>query len=315
MSQLTPLTRALPFAMAGCALLALSPDSLAYNTYTGTLNSSSYYSEEEYKQEIKRNAIQASFRTGQKPSGAALVLQPFPRNSQPMWRTASDNTSVRVLAQASGELNLDWEAIRKVAKPGDLLFLRRQGDPYSPLGTFTHVALIYDVVQGKIFECVPDANPEANVGVHISDYASSSTFRNAGRHLTAWSLKRITPQGAITEEAVRQQMIDSARTLNGSYHWPKIAKAYSSVREAIKPFFDTDRNTSMSASKLVWRTFRPLVDLDSHRSQTRIPEWRETPGTGLGEMMGVSPDDLYYSDKLAPDLLQRSLDDWAQALD
>jgi len=219
-----------------------------------------------------------------------------------------------------------WNAKQRYFMVGDIAFFRRDdgvGKLLAFLSTWTHVALAANPAQSVFYESVPahhgvfESNP-------ISDWEPAIAF----------SVRRFKPY--LVDTKTINKIVSNASKYVDTYYFPETIKldanrimwanlgitsvlpfaAVDALVDWVKRWASKYDSDSMYCSKFIWRAcIEAGVDIDSNRtmrgSHQRFNErWKqqvfdelinELFDSSMG-FIGVTPDEIYYSDLLGPDI-------------
>ncbi|MBU0686799.1 MAG: hypothetical protein KKB81_02985 [Candidatus Margulisbacteria bacterium] len=263
----------------------------------GESSSPSYYTFEDLAEEMERNGSSFTFDGTNKPQNAIASLPSIPPDS---------NQWARGFANGISEISFPWISFRDVLERGDLVFLRTGGAAGKVVkfaSSFTHVAIINNPPGEETFESLK------NRGVDI--YNSTE---NNWEHIFTYSMKQLRLDYFRISEAVDNAIYK----YRGIPYFPKnISTDAMSPYHYLRKWSDKDDFDSMYCSKLVYWTFYPLnVDLDSDRTMSQtMPNmtWEYKDGRPIySAWIGVSPDDIYYSEQLSADIFYDGLENLSE---
>lgn len=238
----------------------------------------------------------ASYTSAKKKSIAkALLATPKYKNKSRIFSTNVDWTKKTTFA-------FDWDKYwdKSWGRKGDLIFTRGTGtaaEIVKRLSHWTHVAFVYD--KGQVFEATP------NTGVDVN--CTDDTWKSTLTHYTCKRLKGVSYYDA-------DRIVDWGISIYRYRPYiPSLSiAAYSPADFALKWSNKYDM-ASIYCSKLVYLCykFNPFVqkDLDTgitgcYSKSTLVED--ERPWTAsVFNWIGVSPDDIYYSDELGPDFCHK----------
>jgi hypothetical protein len=172
---------------------------------------------------------------------------------------------------------------------GDLIFTRGNSKANNLVKMFSHwnhVAIVDNIFEQKVFESTPSGGVDVN-----------KTNETWGK-VTYYTCKRIV---ALTYEQT-QNALDSAKMVyRDKPYFPTISTTLSRAYFLYR-WCDKDDMSSMYCSKLVYHTFKPYISLDSNNTSTFNSDLQEKAlGAPMFAWIGISPDDIYYSDALGAD--------------
>jgi len=270
----------------------------------------SYYSFEDLRSGISRQSF--IFANDNKPVEALVPLGYFPvcaatasKKSAVIYRVSSDPAkfgiqSFKVMTawNDSKIILFDWNKLILLGgRRCDLIFTRGNGKAAELVKRFsnwTHVAIVDDVYNRTVFESTPDTGVKTNK----TDY----TWRD----LTYFTCKKIklnnNPQRIINYADLDRALDIAKQTFAGKPYFPKVSIFEDLISGFVLRWSDKYDKSSMYCSKLVYNTFKDLVDFDTNR--TKVDNYILKEGSGGGPFfawIGISPDDIYFSDALEYD--------------
>lgn len=236
------------------------------------------------------------FINSSRPGNAVASLPANSPNSYPAWVV---NARIKAM-KARGAvqyLNFPWNDPR--IYEGDIVFLKG-GDEVSQLiklfSTWTHTAMVYIKHRGFSFES------------QKSDGVNTYNYRTAWPKIIAYSVKRVNVPDPMyyINNAVRFYK-DRVPYL------PSLLTTVLSQRDFFFKWSNKWDTDSMYCAKLIWRTFKDRVNLDSERTSSLmygnfVSCWTDFNLKNWHGWIGVSPDDIYYSRYVGPDLVYAGLD-------
>ncbi|OGC21651.1 hypothetical protein A2291_06040 [candidate division WOR-1 bacterium RIFOXYB2_FULL_42_35] len=192
-------------------------------------------------------------------------------------------------------VTFDWNKFRQEGgMRGDLILLRAQGkgpELVKIISNWTHIAIVDDISYNRVFESMPEGGVARN-------YAPSSW----GNNISYFTCKKIQ---TASYENIWNALNWAINNYQGKPYYPQIS-ARAGLITLVEKWSNKDDVGSMYCSKLVYNTFKKSpymsVNLDSNNtgvfnSQIQDRSWG-APGFSW---IGVSPDDIYYSDQLGAD--------------
>lgn len=190
----------------------------------------------------------------------------------------------------------DWNEFSRLGgSRGDLVFLRGNGkypDFVKIFSNWTHVAMVDNVYDKKVFESMPkgDNNPD---GVNIN-YAPTSWS-----NISYFLCSKI---GTLNYTQIGQAIDWGENKYRGLPYFPKVETSTDRLTFVLR-WSDKDNVESMYCSKLVYNTFKnnpyARIDFDSNNTAVFTDRlWDNTFGGSIFAWIGVSPDDVYYSENL-----------------
>ena len=217
----------------------------------------------------------------------------------------SDVTYARMKANSAAtnpHFQFNWNEIPNFEK-GLLVFQRSDswvGRCEQFFSSFTHVSIIYDWKNKTVFESLRFTDKDGKLYDGVGVYPSDKTW-NEICTLSIKKVNNVNDAGYWTDLANKQYA--------GLPYFPKVSSLVQ-LDGFYTRWADKWNLESMYCSKLVWRTFKDAgVDLDSNATcswtHNNFGYNNNEPGYGW---IGVSPDDIYYSQYLGPDLFLRGAD-------
>jgi hypothetical protein len=187
-------------------------------------------------------------------------------------------------------IDFDWNRFyNEGGETGDLIFTRSNftgADIVKIFSNWTHVAIAFDWHIKQVFESTPDTGVDLN-------YTSSSWGK-----VCYYTCKKIVTVDRPTIVNALNQAISLYRY---KLYFPNILVS-SGNESMLTKWSDKYDLDSMYCSKLVYHTYRNIVDLDTNNTSVYSPFLMDrTPAAPAFSWIGVSPDDLYYSSCLGPD--------------
>ncbi|MFC1767048.1 YiiX/YebB-like N1pC/P60 family cysteine hydrolase [Candidatus Margulisiibacteriota bacterium] len=172
---------------------------------------------------------------------------------------------------------------------GDLIFTRGNSTANNLVKMFSnwnHVAIVDSISEQKVFESTPSGGVDVN--------KTNETWGD----VTYYTCKKIV---TLTYSQVMNALDSAEMVYKGKPYFPTVStmleRAYFLYR-----WCDKDDMSSMYCSKLVYHAFKPYISLDSNNTSTFNSNLQEKAlGAPMFAWIGVSPDDIYYSDALGPD--------------
>ncbi|MFA4858604.1 MAG: YiiX/YebB-like N1pC/P60 family cysteine hydrolase [Candidatus Margulisiibacteriota bacterium] len=279
-------------------LLLLSGVALAGSGGGGSATPS-YYTFDDLKNEAEAAAYSFYFYNYYKP-GTALANLPYSPAETIYCKLKRQRRNVKGFGvKVLNEYSFPWDYISYNLRKGDLIFLRSGGIAgyvVRYVSSFTHVAILYDAPEKITFESL-----KSN-GVNLY-YPSTRSWD----HIVTYSVKRIK-SSALSSTSVEQAVAAAVRSYSGKPYFPNLAKNRYSVTEYFRKWSDKNDMDSMYCSKLVYQMFKGYgINFDTNRTRS----WGYPYYSGdydfngsyvMNAWIGVSPDDVYYSDKLDSDL-------------
>lgn len=193
-------------------------------------------------------------------------------------------------------VTFDWNNFRlNGGVRGDLILLRAQGkgpDLVKIFSNWTHIAIVDDVSYNWVFESMPDGGVRRN-------YAPSSW----GNNISYFTCKKIT---TTSYENIWNALNWAINNYQGKPYYPQVS-ARAGLITLVEKWSNKDDMDSMYCSKLVYNTFRksPYMSIDFDSNTTEAPNNTKLQDRSWGapafSWIGVSPDDIYYSDQLGAD--------------
>lgn len=223
----------------------------------------------------------------------------FPNSGGIVVASGGESRTVPALPSGAKIITFPSEWLFQMRK-GDIIFKKSDRDDVVTKFSFlTHSCIFYDLKdpKGRVFEAV-------NKGVNIyplgENWGKTDSYY-AVRRLSGFSSSRLAE---AVENAVQIWGADKNGTPRTRY-LPKreIPKGYQLI-DVVRFYHDwSDKwNTDgMYCSKLVWWTFKDLVDLDSNTTYIKgtykyiLGDSNNRDGAGNYAFIGVSPDDIYNS--------------------
>lgn len=182
---------------------------------------------------------------------------------------------------------------------GDLIFLRANGKGPALIklvSGWTHVAIVDDVDGQKVFESMPDDGVQTN-------HAPTSW----GKNTTYFSCKRIR---TINYEQIEKALYLAKKDYTGLPYFPEVDNSLDRITFVAR-WSDIDRMDSMYCSKLVYHTFKDYVNLNTNNTEVfNLQLQNRAWGAPAFSWMGVSPDDIYYSEYLDHDFCYSENVNW-----
>ena len=164
----------------------------------------------------------------------------------------------------------------------------------SRFSTWTHDAFIYDPSRRRVFESNKDSSFQ---GVALRDIG---TKWDDG--ILAYSVK--TVRGVNGDDV----MEDAIRRYDKRPYRPSILRSLMTLTDIVKKWSDKTDPDSMYCSKLIWNAFNNYhIDLDSDRTYVYVGAWQEGRPKRANGWIGVSPDDIYYSENMETDIVTSGL--------
>jgi len=199
------------------------------------------------------------------------------------------------------EIAFDWYGFKNLAKeePCILIFTRGNGlgaEIVKRFSNWSHVAITDDSYDALVFESTPDT------GVQVNN--AKKTWKN----LTYYTCRRINPnydpQRPILFGNLQYALKKAEITYSGKPYYPKVETCFDLFGAFLYKWSDKNNMDSMYCSKLVYHTFKGYIDFDTKRTMvcSSIIGDRNCPvGAGFFDWIGISPDDIYYSNTLDRD--------------
>jgi len=191
-------------------------------------------------------------------------------------------------------ISFDWNKFKNQGgRRGDLVFLRATGKWPSVIKAFsnwTHVAFVEDFFYKEVFESLPGTGVDINW--------APATWTN----LTYYTTKRIAD---LSYNQVRKALDWAKNTYRGLPYFPKV-KISAGLSAFLYRWSNKDDMASMYCSKLVYNTLKKApysdVNFDTNNTCTFNDKMQDkSPGAPIFGWVGISPDDIYYSDSLGAD--------------
>jgi len=260
-----------------------------------------YYTFEDLVDELGNWRGEISFDASNPPQEAMAQLPSHPAYAaeiKPVWGWGEEPQEITI-----GSFRSQVPYFEK----GGLVFIKSKSNnkvtrAVRNFSTWTHVAMAWDNNFVWVFDSLPDG------GVQIRE---PELF---WEEIVTVSLKRV--KGLSVWQ--RENLVEEARQkYEGLSYFPdnvnvndmsKIEFARKFIANASK-WGDKVDTGSMYCSKLVWATYLPLVDLDSNRTKTWKYDissdywYMALPFKLATVLIGVSPDEVYYSQHLEQDLV------------
>ena len=198
----------------------------------------------------------------------------------------------------SVEINFDWGKFSSTYGPGNvtLVFLRGNGmgaDIVKAFSEWTHVAVVDSYYSKKVFESTP------NTGVNIN-YAPD-TWKDITYYTCKISKLSRNPSGPITTNQLALALHNAEIKYTGTPYFPKVETVCDLMGAFVLKWCDKDDQSSMYCSKLVYNTFKGLIDFNTKLTSvdsTVIGDAGRPFGAGFFGWFGVAPDDIYFSNAL-----------------
>lgn len=268
----------------------------------GCVTKPSYYGFEDLRNGLKDQSFY--FANGSKPTNARVDLgfiSIYPASGQKrmsvcytIWPNPSRFRvkSSRAFVQwtDNSAYSFDWARfIREGGQKGDLIFLRANGkchDLVKIFSSWTHVAIADDPFHQLVFEAMLDGGVRSNF-----------TPEKWGA-LSYYTCKKLEGMPRTKIESALDQ---AKRQYNGLPYLPQV-KTTAEMGTFLYRWSNKNSLESMYCSKLVYNTFKSYVNLDTNNTSIFWDSLCDkSPGVPAFSWIGVSPDDIYYSEALGPD--------------
>lgn len=283
---------------------------LSGNQGGGGRSGPTYYSYEDLRSGISDQSFY--FANINKPNEAYANLGYFPpfsacasKKKEVVNKISADPTkygvnSIRIMTNWNDNdyHNFDNSAWAKYkglrGETGDIIFTRGNGlgsDIVKKFSNWTHVAMVYDANTRLVFEST------SNGGVQVNDTV------NSWKDVTYYTCKHIKN----TNMQLRKDKIDKARSKYRNIpYFPQVSNAVELISFIFK-WSDKDDQNSMYCSKLVYNTYKDIINLDSNNTHVFTAKLQDkAPGAPFFSWIGISPDDIYYSSSLDYDYCMSS---------
>jgi hypothetical protein len=186
--------------------------------------------------------------------------------------------------------NFDWGRFSvEGGQRGDLIFLRANGKSHDLVKIFsnwTHVSIADDPYRKYVFESMFDGGVRSN---YTPDKWGSLSY---------YTCKKIT---VMTRSQIEAALNQGKSRFTGLPYLPNV-KTTAAMLTFLARWSDKNDLESMYCSKVVYNTFKPYVNLDTNNTSIFWDSLCDkSPGVPAFSWIGVSPDDIYYSEALGPD--------------
>jgi hypothetical protein len=250
-----------------------------------------------------------------------ISVASFPTTTYPATSTEEFEGHQQVIAnsamQTDGGQSFGsqwWENNKSKFIIGDICFFRRTnsiGKMMALISSWTHTALILNPEMDLCIESLPYNNYGVRITNPSTDWAPAISF----------SSKRIKPT-SLSREKIESAVSRSRSLYLGTQYFPSMPNNNTAPEWADFVYAWADKSTdTMYCSSFVWNTFKlEGLDLDSKRLIIREPidNFSYKLSTDIVnsiicaltvngfEFIGVSPDEIYYSEHLQSDMLDVS---------
>ncbi len=269
-----------------------------------------YYSYEDLRNALKQQTF--VFSNVNKPREALVALGYYPyycatcgstkklttlANNNP-GRMGVNNLTICANWNDNIETTFDWNKFNATngTDPCTLVFLRGNGsgsDIVKIFSEWTHVAIVDDPNGYKIFEALPDGGSRVN-------YAPDTW-----KHITYYSCKKIktanNPLKPVTLDQIKTALKAAEVKYDGTPYFPQVQTIFDLLGNFVLRWCDKNDQSSMYCSKLVYNTFKGLVDFDTKLTgvdSNIIGDSSRPIGSTYFAWFGISPGDIYYSPSL-----------------
>ncbi|MFA5113086.1 MAG: YiiX/YebB-like N1pC/P60 family cysteine hydrolase [Candidatus Margulisiibacteriota bacterium] len=227
--------------------------------------------------------------SGQKRMSVCYTIWPNPSR----FRVKSSRAFVQW--SDSSAYNFDWPRFtRESGQRGDLIFIRANGkchDLVKIFSSWTHVAIADDPFRSYVFEAMLDGGVRSN---YTPDKWGALSY---------YSCKKIT---VMSRGQIESALNQAKSRLTGLPYLPNV-KTTADMLTFLARWSDKNNLESMYCSKLVYNTFKSYVNLDTNNTSVFWDSLCDKrPGVPAFSWIGVSPDDIYYSEALGPDFCYSS---------
>ena len=249
------------------------------------------YTWEDLNQQLQKDKGSFTFDNSNKPSEAVADLPYFIPNQELGlgWLRG-----VKTL-QLQDVMTFPWDELAPKLRRGDIVFQRTGGEPGYLIrwfSSFTHVSLVWDIKSHEAFESLKSKG--------VNTYDTNTSWGNT----VTFAVKMVKN---LSESRVVRAMENAKSAYAGRIpYFPRASTRDMTKPEYVRKWSNKWDKDSMYCSKLVWWTFYPEgINLDSNR--TRSITYGESDVTDRGKYVkyawvGVSPDDIYYSNQLGKDI-------------
>jgi hypothetical protein len=190
----------------------------------------------------------------------------------------------------------DWNKFKSLGgMKCDLIFTRGTGigaEVVKRFSNWTHVAIVNDVDDKSVFESTPDT------GVRVNK--TTDTWKD----ITYFTCKRIkrenNPQRPLTYGEL-EYALQRAKSEYGDKkpYIPSVSTVFDIIGGYLLKWCDKNNMESIYCSKLVYITFKDLVNFDTNRTKVDNAVLKEGAWAApMFSWIGISPDDIYFSNML-----------------
>jgi hypothetical protein len=272
-----------------------------------------YYSYEDLRNALKQRVF--DFANNNRPSETLVALGYYPyycatcgstnkltslANSNPTGMGVN-NLTISANWNDNIETTFDWNKFYTAngSDPCTLIFLRGNGkgaDIVKIFSEWTHVAIVDDPRNCMVFE----SNPDTNVKINCA--------KTSWKNITYYTCKKIkmanNPVNPVTIGQLTMALHDAENRYNNTPYFPQVQTIFDLLGGFVLRWCNKDDQSSMYCSKLVYNTFKGLVDFDTKLTgvdSNIIGDSSRPIASGFFGWFGISPDDIYYSPSLAYD--------------
>ena len=266
-----------------------------------------YYSYEDLVNQCSLKAYAFYCDDSKRPSQALADLPPYPANEITMPARFKARLTERLEGKGA-EIKFEWEKL-PFLREGQLVFQRADswvGRCEQFFTSFTHVSVIYSIPDRMVLESLKytDENGVDHNGVGI--YPSDSTWKN----MVTYSVKDV-----VYDPDAKKCAENASKKYAGIPYFPKVSTLVD-IFTFYHRWSDKNNIESMYCSKLVWNAFKDDgIDLDSNATCSMVDNnlinGNGEPSNGW---IGVSPDDIYYSNMLGQDVYLEGAENLGQPI-